>query len=212
MRQVFFSAMIVALLAAPGALAQTAPAAPADPHAMSRRDLEAEVRAQRPYLRYSGVVAANRPVGCREPESRQFDFWLGEWEVSPTGASMILAESSITLADQGCVVLEEWRPFSGASAHSISAYDAASGRWRQAYAGSGGGWTLYSGRVDGGVLRFDNESSADGQRQRMNYQRLDADSVRQWGETFDAARGAWTVTWDFTYRRRPGSLPPSTQE
>jgi len=202
--------MVVGLGFASGAPAQTAPATPTDPHAMSRRDLEAEVRASRPYLRYGGVVAANRPAGCLEAQSRQFDFWVGEWEVSPTGASMILAESSITLVDQGCVVMEEWRPFAGSSAHSISAYDAASGRWRQAYAGTGGGWTLYAGNLDGEVLRFANESSPG--TQRMNYQRLDADTVRQWGESYNETSDVWTVTWDFTYRRRPGSLPPSRRE
>ncbi len=42
----------------------------------------------------------------------------------------------------------------------------------------------------------------EGARSRMNFQALDADTVRQWGDQLNAGATDWVVTWDLTYRRR----------
>lgn len=180
-------------------------AQPTPPRSMSRRDLESEVTTLRSIVNNHAVLA-QRPDYCGASEDRQFDFWVGEWDVSGTGHQAIVAESTITLADQGCLVLENWRPFSGGSAHSISVYDHAQHHWRQFYAGAGSPPGEYIGTLgDDGVLRFDISSGP--QRQRMNYQRISANAVRQWGERYDEATHAWAPTWDLTYRRR-GIVPP----
>jgi hypothetical protein len=190
------------------AFAQTPPQQP-DPAAMSRQQLRDEVTRLRGIVQGRAVLP-QRPAGCTSAENRQFDFWLGEWDVSPTGSTsgVTIAESSITSQDQGCVILEEWRPFGGAHGHSLNIYDASDQRWRQTWADATGRRTEYAGVLDGeGVLRFDNLSNTGpgaqpGGRARMNFQRIDADTVRQWGERFDAETNAWVVTWDLTYKRR----------
>ena len=201
----------LAFIIAPGlAAAQTqAQEQPQAPERMSRRALNEEVTQLRRIVQ-GRAVRPQRPEGCASAESRQFDFWLGEWDVSPSGASVTVAESAITLHDQGCVIIEHWRPFGGAHGHSINIYDANEGRWRQTWADATGRRTEYAGALDGEVLRFDDVSGTgpgaqEGVRGRMNFQRIDADTVRQWGENFDAASNAWTVTWDLTYRRRAGT-------
>lgn len=35
------------------------------------------------------------PAGCDTPESHQFDFWVGSWEVHPNGAEKIIAHSLV---------------------------------------------------------------------------------------------------------------------
>ena len=45
---------------------------------------------------------------CHEPERRQFDFWLGEWEVcDPDGK--VVGHNSIAPLYDGCALREEWR-------------------------------------------------------------------------------------------------------
>jgi len=200
--------LAAALMLAPAVLAQTPPAPP-DPDRMSRDALENEVRAARPYLQFGGVNTA-RPPGCTAPEYRQFDFWIGEWDVSPAGSAMVIAESTIRPLDQGCSIFEEWRPFASAGGHSISSYDSTDGAWHQEWVDGNGRRTPFSGGFENGVMYLDNlgpppPNASPGLRRRMNYQRIDEDTVRQWGEQFDEASQSWVVTWDFTYRRRPGT-------
>jgi len=194
------------------ASAQTAQQAlPPAPNTMSRQELRDEVTQQRAII-HGRAVRPQRPAGCVSPESRQFDFWLGEWDVSPNGSTsgVTVAESSITLTDQGCVIIEHWRPFGGGHGHSINMFDATDQKWHQTWADANGSRTEFSGVLDSeGVLRLDNLGpSAQGQlpgRRRMNFRRIDNRTVRQWGEVFDDAAQTWNVEWDFTYRRRAGT-------
>jgi hypothetical protein len=202
-----------AALAGP-ALAQAPQQQPPAPETMSRQELRDEVTRLRGIVG-GGAVRPQRPAGCTAPEHRQFDFWLGEWDVSPSGSTsgIIVAESTITLHDQGCVILEYWRPFRGAHGHSINIYDAADQSWHQTWADATGRRTEFRGTFHDGALYLDilnPPAGADGQipRTRMNFQALNENTVRQWGEAFDAATNAWTVTWDLTYRRRANTAPP----
>jgi hypothetical protein len=198
-------AIVLALSAVPlHAVAQTQPQ-PSEER-MSRQDLRDEVARLRGIVQGRAVLP-RRPPGCASAESRQFDFWLGEWDVSPTGSTsgVTVAESSITLADQGCVIIEHWRPFGGAHGHSINVFDASDSKWHQTWADATGRRTEYAGVLDAeGVLRFDN-LGPEPERRRMSFQRLDENAVRQWGERYDEASQAWVSEWDFTYRRRTGT-------
>lgn len=206
----FAFALVVALCAAAApALAQQAQ--PPAPEAMSRQQLRDELTTLRAIVG-GGAVRPVRPAGCAAAENRQFDFWVGEWDVSPSGSTsgVIVAESTITMNDQGCVMIEYWRPFRGAHGHSINIYDATDQHWRQTWADATGRRTEYRGQFRDGVMYLDNlnpQPGPNGQtpRARMNFQALDANTVRQWGEAFDAATNTWTVAWDLTYRRRAGT-------
>ncbi len=149
-------------------------------------------------LALNGSPESAQAAGCTTTQARQFDFWIGEWAVSPADSPTAMAESSISLHDEGCVILENWRPFKGPHAHSISSYDASDRHWHQTYVDATGKRTEMSGSLDAGdIMRFDIPGK---DRTRMNYRRQDADTVRQWGERLDA--NGWKVIWDLVYRRR----------
>jgi len=210
MRQpgLFVSMFAALFFASSVTTAQTPPARP-DPAKMSRADLESEITRLRT-LESNGAVVQQRPSGCTAPDNRQFDFWLGEWDVSNSGSTAVVAESSITLADQGCVILEYWRPFQGASGHSINGYDMTAKEWKQTWIDATGRITPYGGTMQNGTLFMDDRSNpsppgAKFKKRRMNFRPIDANTVRQWGEGWDEAKQAWAVTWDLIYRRRPGT-------
>lgn len=212
MRMRPFAILALVLLAAP-AFAQTAAPQPPQPpaaDAMSRQQLRDEVTRLRA-ITQNNAVLPRRPAGCTSSESRQFDFWLGEWDVGPSGSTSgaTIAESSITLADQGCVIIENWRPFGGAHGHSLNIYDPTEQHWHQSWMSAGPLRTEYRGAFTDGVMSLETLTPVpgvpEGARTRMNFQALDANTVRQWGDQFDEATQTWTVTWDLTYRRRAGT-------
>jgi hypothetical protein len=156
----------------------------------------------------NGAVVAQRPAGCATPDHRAFDFWLGQWDVSGSGTAALVAESSITLHDQGCAIVEEWRPFQGASGHSINGYDGASKQWKQTWIDATGRMTHYAGGFADGTMALDTlKAKPEDAKARMNFRALDANTVRQWGESWDDKAQKWNVSWDLTYRRRAGTKP-----
>lgn len=169
------------------------------PSHMSRRDLETELTRLRAIVSH-GAVQGNRPIGCLSQEYRQLDYWVGEWDVYPSGTGVVIAESTISQRESGCVIHEEWRPFRGAHGESVSIYDGSDRHWHQTYVTATGIRTEYTGNLDAnGAMRLDVGGATP--PARMSYQRLDANTVRQWGEQQDA-NGQWLVTYDLTYRRR----------
>jgi tetratricopeptide (TPR) repeat protein len=65
------------------------------------------------HARWSAVVdqidAVARPC-MHDPRFREFDFWIGDWDVRPTGQppSGSAARNTVTLEENGCVVMEHW--------------------------------------------------------------------------------------------------------
>ena len=207
LRASIFSLAFIAMSGAASAQQAQQPAPP-DPGRMSRQELRDELTQLRAIVG-NGAVRPFRPAGCTSYESRQFDFWLGEWDVSGTGTQAVVAESSISVRDQGCVIMEEWRPLRGGHGHSINFYDPTDQKWHQTWGAASGTFARYAGSFADGVMRLENLSGAPGAspgtRARMNFQALDENTVRQWGEQHDAASDTWTTQWDLTYRRRPGT-------
>ncbi len=89
-----------------------------------------------------GVAGSN----CRTAPHRQFDFWIGSWQVAANGGPPRSA-SFITSALDGCVIREQWHSPSS-TARSLSAFDASDGQWHQHYVENSGFFPL---RLDGGV-------------------------------------------------------------
>ena len=49
---------------------------------------------------------------CDGPEHRQFDFWVGEWQVrDPSG--QVIGTNAITRSYDGCLLIERWEGASG---------------------------------------------------------------------------------------------------
>jgi hypothetical protein len=109
-------------------------------------------------------VAAAAPSRCTAPEYRQFDFWLGEWEVTsnetPAGTNSIVAwvdaSGTLLLLDGGIVdgamVLEGERPAPGGKGivrHRIAWTPNEDGTVRQLWEASQDGGANWSMIFDG---------------------------------------------------------------
>lgn len=155
-------------------------------------------------------TAAPPPVDCSDADHSAFNFWLGEWDVSPTGTDTVVARSTISSAAGGCAIEENYHQTVGpggvaASYHgsSFSVFDAANGGiWRQFYVDSGGSVTAFEGGLQDGGMVLD-APGAPGVIQRMTVAPQPDGSVRQWGRTSRDGGATWSSGgYDFTYRRR----------
>jgi hypothetical protein len=74
---------------------------------------------------------------CSRPEYRQFDFWVGDWDVT-TSNGRKAGTNRITSIDGGCALREEWQGSGGSTGTSLNIFDAATGRWHQTWVGNDG--------------------------------------------------------------------------
>lgn len=136
-------------------------------------------------------------------EYRQFDFWLGEWDVTDHGEK--IATSSIQSIVGGCIVFENYSQADGYTGKSLNFYDAALGKWRQTWVDAFGNVSEFSGEFRDGAIHYEGERHrAEGRKvlATMILTKLDADHVRQYSERSLDGGKTWTVVYDYIYVRR----------
>jgi hypothetical protein len=156
----------------------------------------------------ANAAAAPTPgCGAGHAEHRQFDFWLGTWNVyNPKGEPA--GRSHIELISDGCGISEHWEGAKGSRGVSYNAWDAASGNWRQFWVGNSSGDVLYlTGGLHQGSMVMEgtrpNPASGQPQRQRITWTPHSDGNVRQLWETSDDDGATWAVAFDGEYRRTP---------
>ncbi|MFN7926841.1 MAG: hypothetical protein U0Y68_02655 [Blastocatellia bacterium] len=134
---------------------------------------------------------------------KQFDFWLGEWDVTAKGK--VIAHSSIQKIIGSCVVYENYTQPDGYSGKSINFYDATLRQWRQTWVDSSGNVSEFVGAVKDGAMQYKGESHRqDGRRvfRTMTLIPLGPDRVRQSSEFSVDDGKTWQPMYDFPYVRQ----------
>ncbi|MEQ1498515.1 MAG: hypothetical protein ABL914_07620 [Novosphingobium sp.] len=164
----------------------------------------------------AGATApAPPPNPCAAPVYQAFDFWVGDWDVYPNikdpAKAPLIARSRIEKLYGGCAIRENWMPVQGAGGGSLNAPDPATGRWHQYWLDSTGGRVEFDGGPVAGAMVLTGfwpgvaGPGKDGLI-RMSYTRIDADTVRQYGQISTDHGMTWTDNFDFIYRRaKPAS-------
>ena len=160
-----------------------------------------------------------KPFDCTAPEHRQFDFWVGDWDVvpnpdtrpanaPPTTPGRKIPRNVIEKAHNGCVVIENWDDQQGGTGQSFNLYDRVSQQWNQTWVDSGGGRHEYWGALKDGNMVFIGEvplppaSRFAGRRTiRLTFFPLGPDKVRQFSESL-GPDGTWSINYDLIYTRR----------
>jgi hypothetical protein len=150
------------------------------------------------------VSAAAESKPCSAEEHRQFDFWIGEWEVrAPDGT--LAGTNSITRIQGGCALLESWQGKSGLTGTSLNVYDSVRGRWHQTWVDSRGSvLQLEGGRTGAKMILAGATRSPGGETvtERITWERTDGGAVRQlWEQSSDGGK-SWTVAFEGRYTRR----------
>jgi hypothetical protein len=151
------------------------------------------------------------PPGCDGPESHQWDFWVGSWEVRPKGVDKVIAHSLIEKRYSGCAIRENWMPLGreiAGGGGSLSLYDSKRGQWRQTWVDSSGTRVDLDGGFKDGVMTIVGPWANYAGPGRdavvaMHYQVQPNGEVRQWAENSADGGKSWTPGFDFLYRRAP---------
>jgi hypothetical protein len=147
--------------------------------------------------------AAAHAAPCDAAAFREFDFWLGEWNVhTPDGK--LAGVNRIEREYGGCVLHERYDTGKGYHGESLNIHDATRKRWHQTWVDSGGTLLLLEGGlVDGRMVLEGRTIGDDGKpvQHRITWTRNADGSVRQLWESTDPD-GRWTVAFDGRYSRR----------
>lgn len=159
-------------------------------------------------LALPAAVAAGAPAASSPPEARQFDFWVGEWDVtSPDGRRQ--GASRVERMAGG--LLETWTgdPAAGNGAgRSLNVWNAEKRQWQQFWVGSDGTVLELAGGLDAcGRMVLRGERARDGARvlEQITWTPNPDGTVEQrWEQSSDDGR-TWKVIFEGRYTRKAES-------
>lgn len=143
-------------------------------------------------------------AACASPEYRQFDFWVGAWDVFNTKDDTPAGSSHIELIYDSCTLRENWTE-TGFSGGSLNTYNKVDNSWHQTWTDSAGTWREFVGGLENGrmVLIWRHPSVREPGKtvqERMIFTPNPDGSVRQYSDqTIDGS--TWVERYDYTYRR-----------
>lgn len=149
---------------------------------------------------------------CSMPEHRQFDFWVGDWDVQAGGQQAGTNTIQLILGD--CVLMENWTGSKGGTGKSFNLYDSAKGKWQQTWVDNGGNVLELYGEFKDGVMRLTGENIRNGKKtlQRISFFPLEKDRVRQlWEQSQDDGK-TWTAAFDGLYIRKASAKSQAMQK
>ena len=137
------------------------------------------------------------------PEFRQFDYWIGEWDVkNPQGVPS--GSSSIQLILGQCIILENWSGGGGSNGKSFNIYDTNDKKWHQTYVDDKGTFAHYIGGLVDGKMVMIADTMPGGKKAlaKMTFSKLENGDVRQFGENSTDDGKTWTTAFDLIYSRK----------
>ena len=141
---------------------------------------------------------------CNTAGHRQFDFWVGKWDVYRSDTNQLVAHSLIEKLYAGCAVRENWMPLQGAGGGSLNLYRPKSREWIQVWTDNGNNLNEYRGRRSGAkmIMVGTSTSTVGGVVPvRVTYESRTDGSVVQTGYSAAGKGKPWRLTYELVYRR-----------
>jgi hypothetical protein len=147
---------------------------------------------------------------CALPQQKQFDFWVGEWDVTFPGSAAGATghgTNNITRVLDNCVVQESFYSADAQNLRgiSVSLFDAGAGKWKQTWVDNQGGYLDFVGEFKDGQMILAREfTNPAGQKimQRMVWKNITPREFDwSWERSGDGGKN-WTVVWPIHYKRK----------
>jgi tetratricopeptide (TPR) repeat protein len=167
-------------------------------------DLHSEPR----FLELVEKARENQTPCEHHPQNRQFDFWIGDWDVVRTEEHTTAGVSHIERTLASCVIWENWKSAgdSGYEGKSYNTYNADLKRWEQFWVDNQSGMMHFTGSLLDGIMDFRTEGipQPDGKTlyRHLRFFPIDGNTVRQLSEGSTDGGKTWQVEYDLTYQRR----------
>jgi hypothetical protein len=150
---------------------------------------------------------APAPKPCSAPEAKQFDFWIGDWDVFEDGK---LAGTNRIERMYGCVIHESWKSPELAG-QSLNVFDTKRGVWHQTWIDSNAGLLVLEGAFKAGSLSM-SDATLPGKKDPKRVNEIswtpNADgSVRQHWRASSDGGATWKTVFDGKYMRSKRPQP-----
>jgi hypothetical protein len=154
------------------------------------------------------VIARASPAGevprralDEEPPAREFDFWVGSWQVSDPQSGQPLGLSQVDSILGGRVLHEHWWGADGYRGESFNVFDRDRRCWHQSWVSDNGTLLLLDGGMQDGTMLLEGVAP-DGARQRIRWRREGYGDVLQHWESSSDAGHTWVDRFRGLYRKR----------
>jgi hypothetical protein len=151
------------------------------------------------------AVLAQDPGTCpASTESRQLDFWLGDWTVSYPGMSAT-SSSKVHLSLDKCLVVESWVGGKGHQGENMFAYSSDDKSWHGMFADNEGRVHVFAGKVAQGSAEFTGPSRGphgEAVLNRIKIVRLSDGQVQQTWEKSRDHGTTWSTEFQGEYARK----------
>ena len=151
------------------------------------------------------ISQTNSPCPCCSENFRQFDFWLGEWNVY--SGVKLLGSNSIQLIQDSCIIQENWiGAKSNFTGTSFSFYNKKKDQWQQLWIDNRGGNLELSGGLSGNkmILTSASNTNANGDQvsHRVSWTNNPDGTVRQFWESTKDGGATWNSLFDGLYKKK----------
>lgn len=96
------------------------------------------------FIKSSFAQKAATPCACCTPEFKQFDFWIGNWDVYDTLGNKV-GENKILTTQDSCLIQENWKS-KGQTGTSNNYYNKADSTWNQVWVDNSGTVLVLKGK------------------------------------------------------------------
>ena len=142
------------------------------------------------------------PAGL--PAKRQFDFWVGRWDVFNTEKEKV-GENVVQKMVGGNLIMENWTAANGTTGKSMNFYNPVEKSWTQQWVGEQGRIITMTGGFEDGAMRLVGSSTngnGDLTDVRCSFTPQPDGKVRQLIEVRNAAGSSWSTSFEGIYRRQ----------
>lgn len=158
----------------------------------------------------AATAYAQAPTGCSEEHSHEFDFWIGEWEVTANGN--VAGTNSIQPILDGCVLQETWSGATGGAGSSFNFYNPQTKKWQQFWVWKNGTTLDLEGQYADGKMVLEGESTGQNGKPVWNritwYDNPDGTVRQHWQVSRDQGT-TWADAFDGLYSKaKPAAAAP----
>jgi hypothetical protein len=155
----------------------------------------------------TNVASAAPGTKCNDPEFRQFDFWVGDWDSFDIDdgkeSAQSIARNHVDSILNGCVVHEDYVQFNGLHGESFTIFDRARNVWHQSWVTNGGVLWLLEGTRKGSRITLEGDTltfAGRKQRVRIFWEPQGAD-VRETATASEDDGKTFTPLFDVVFRK-----------
>jgi hypothetical protein len=147
---------------------------------------------------------SQKPAPCSSAEALQFDFWIGEWDL--TYNDTMHASNVIRKQMGSCVIEENFEdPSNKYSGKSWSVYSPQLKKWQQTWVDNAGAYLDFTGEFKEGKMQLNREFiNPKGIKimQRMIYYNITKDALDWNWESSNDNGITWVLNWKIHYQRK----------